>query len=186
MKHKARDGQLRRIAVAASVWALAMVPAGAAQVEVSNPGTTVSKDADPSRALGLRGLLRSPVRRLWALRELGRATATASGACHSRFNTGGDAADWRARAVSRFQKGPGRRGADAGPRRAFVGRNVRSRADHAALNRYNSNHNSTEMPRHFKWPQPRGLRHANEPASTQMRRLSSVNIQVRCVVNSAK
>ena len=53
MKHKALDGQVRRIAVAASVWALAMVPAGAAQVEVSNPGTTVSKDADPSRALGL-------------------------------------------------------------------------------------------------------------------------------------
>ena len=49
MKHKALDGQVRRIAVAASVWALAMVPAGAAQVEVSNPGTTVSKDADPSR-----------------------------------------------------------------------------------------------------------------------------------------
>ena len=46
MKHNGLDAHLRRIASAALLCAVAMVPAGAAQVEVNNPGMTVSKDAD--------------------------------------------------------------------------------------------------------------------------------------------
>jgi hypothetical protein len=46
MKHETLDTHLRRVAIAAFLWVLAMAPAGAEQVEVSNPGMTVSKDAD--------------------------------------------------------------------------------------------------------------------------------------------
>ena len=46
MKHKALDAHLRPIAISAFLCVLAIAPARAAQVEVNNPGMTVSKDAD--------------------------------------------------------------------------------------------------------------------------------------------